>query len=1126
MNVETAGGPPRDAAATLTGHLAASELHTGDVLGGRFRIESLIGIGGMGVVYRARDLSLDIEVALKLLRPELARRPDAFRDFRQELLLARQVSSPHVVRIHDIAEHDGRWFISMDYIHGESLEHRRDRLRRLPVEQALAITRGLLEGLGAAHQRGVVHRDLKPANVLLDESDHAYITDFGVARILGATGMTQTGMIIGTPEYLSPEQARGATIDARSDLYAVGLILYEMLAGELPFSGGTPAEAVVQRILRPPPSLAQVRTDLPGWLHAFSARLLKVNPAQRFESAKEALRALDTRRVPRPPLNRRAVSLAMLALVALAGAGAWLWLHPPAPRVAAVPAAPPTPRIGVLPFTAASDDAELAAAARAVEEHLRTWLRTDPAVASIPRRRIVDARARTAPDMQGDALLRRLPDIANAASANRLVRGQLRRDAQGLVLELDWVEPGKPGTRPAATVRGKDVAALFAAYQANGATWLASVGLHAAASPPLPASALPALGRALLDLESKAAQAPAADIAALASVEPRSALVERTLLDAQEAARQQLSAQATHVRALSLFGGDGSPLGRELYARALSADSRGEQAASVLDKAVRSFPHDPALAILDAETLETNGGGAAALALLRQYVKADDQDARAWFLLGRNAIVQGHAQPAIDEYLVRALVLDTRARDTAAEAETRNALGIGYERLGQLDAATEQYTRAATMREMLGDKIGLGKSLRNLAIVQAESGQRDAAERTLDRVKGILEDLGDRGSLADLYNDRGVIAEERSDFAAALAAYRQALVLRQQLEVPNLVAESLNNVGFSSFRLGQFDNALVYWQQASALYRKLDDNDGMLRIEQSIGLLDTARGHFADARERLQVSLRSAEDHQLSEEASAGHVDLAELSLAEGRYADALEHAERARQIAARRSDLRTQAEANLLEARTACALGDIAGIDAALAAIPYDKINDDQRAIFLLAGARRAELSGDRPAARAKLDAAATAAAAAHSGKVALEIRLQRIRLALADGNAAAATKELQAIHTDDTQLGEVPVRLEWLELEIATALRSHDLAGAARRYREALPLLKGAGRYAGATFLHRAGARALAGSPPESAAANAAAASAQAQLLADAPPDARPRLQERLTRRLRDEAAIADAR
>src|ERR1700761_1473807 len=140
--------------ATMTGQLGLYELRVGDVLANRFRIVSLLGIGGMGMVYRGHDQALDVDVAIKLLRPELARKPEAFERFRQELLLARQVSNPHVVRIHDIAEHDGRWFISMDFINGQSLEHLLDGNQRLPTEQATRIAHDLLDGLAAAQQRG------------------------------------------------------------------------------------------------------------------------------------------------------------------------------------------------------------------------------------------------------------------------------------------------------------------------------------------------------------------------------------------------------------------------------------------------------------------------------------------------------------------------------------------------------------------------------------------------------------------------------------------------------------------------------------------------------------------------------------------------------------------------------------------------------------------------------------------------------------------------------------------------------------------------------------------------------------------------------------------------------------
>ncbi len=323
------------------------------------------------------------------LRPELARRPESFERFRQELLLARQVSSPHVVRIHDIAQQDGRWFISMDFVDGQSLERRMDHDGKFAMDDALPIVRGLLEGLTAAHGRGVVHRDLKPANVLLDKGNHAYITDFGVARSLGATGgMTQSGVIFGTPEYLSPEQARGEKVDARSDLYTVGLILYEMLSGTLPFSGGTPAETVMQRIVRQPPSPGSlVRQDLPRWLQNFCDRLLKLNPAHRFASAREALQALDARRVPRRPLNRRTVLLTLLALVVLAGGIDFVRRYATFATTPRVLAVVQIPRVAVLPFMLEGGDKELAAAGRAFDEHLRTWMRGDAKLAAVPRER-------------------------------------------------------------------------------------------------------------------------------------------------------------------------------------------------------------------------------------------------------------------------------------------------------------------------------------------------------------------------------------------------------------------------------------------------------------------------------------------------------------------------------------------------------------------------------------------------------------------------------------------------------------------------------------------------------------------------------------------------------------------
>ena len=532
-------------------------------------------------------------------------------------------------------------------------------------------------------------------------------------------------------------------------------------------------------------------------------------------------------------------------------------------------------------------------------------------------------------------------------------------------------------------LKGADAAALFAAYTAAVAPKLREEGVRLGAQPSLAAAALPPLGRGLLALDANDPDKAASELTSAADVRPPSALVASRLLDAEEAAQQDLPAQNTRDAALKTFASDPSPSARSLRARA--TDPSAEDG---LAQALKDFPHDPELVLDRAKALEAAGEGETAIALLKDYVRTDDQDARAWFQLGHTSILQGDVQPAVDDYLVRALVLNSRAGDLAAEAETRNAQGYGFERLGQLDYAIEQYTRAAAIRERLGDKRGLVKSLRNLAIAEAVKGDRAAASANLDKAKALLEGMGDRASLADLDNDRGVVAEEQGDFNEALALYREALAIRRELDAPVGLAESLNNVGFASYQLGQFDNAEVYWQQALALYQKLDDRNRQIGITQDLGLLDLARGHFAAARERMESSLATAESSQLVEESAVAYTNLAELALAEGNYGDAEKQAARAEDAFKRRSDRRGQIEANLIKARIALATGALAAADKAIAAIPDDPgLAKEQRAAYLLAVARRAYLAGDAKTGVAKLDEAAKLAADAHLGVVEFRI-------------------------------------------------------------------------------------------------------------------------------------------
>ena len=230
----------------------------------RYVIERELGRGGMATVYLAHDLKHDRRVALKVLHPELAATLGPER-FLREIRTTARLDHPHILPVHDSGETHGQLWYTMPYVEGESL---RDRLRRevqLPVEEAVRLTREVADALDYAHRHGLVHRDVKPENILLSDG-HARVADFGVARALDAAGgsqLTETGMSVGTPAYMSPEQASAGQMDGRSDIYALGCVLYEMLAGEPPFTGLTPQAILAKRVLEPVPHVRTLREGVP-----------------------------------------------------------------------------------------------------------------------------------------------------------------------------------------------------------------------------------------------------------------------------------------------------------------------------------------------------------------------------------------------------------------------------------------------------------------------------------------------------------------------------------------------------------------------------------------------------------------------------------------------------------------------------------------------------------------------------------------------------------------------------------------------------------------------------------------------------------------------------------------------
>ncbi len=266
----------------------------GSILGGRYQVMSTLGSGGMGVVYKVRDLDLDEIVALKMLRPGSVADMSQLERLKDELRLARRITHPNVLRTFDYVEIDGQPCISMEYVRGMTLRYLLDTSGRIPLSAGLRIARQLAAGLAAAHEVGVLHRDIKPENVILEANGNAKLMDFGIARPIrrSTPGQTQVGHFVGTPAYCAPEQLAGEEVDARSDLYALGVVMCEMFGGRLPHEGATTVELYLAKAQEPPRTPATLWPDIPDALDQAIRRCLEPEPGKRINSASELLAGL------------------------------------------------------------------------------------------------------------------------------------------------------------------------------------------------------------------------------------------------------------------------------------------------------------------------------------------------------------------------------------------------------------------------------------------------------------------------------------------------------------------------------------------------------------------------------------------------------------------------------------------------------------------------------------------------------------------------------------------------------------------------------------------------------------------------------------------------------------------
>jgi serine/threonine protein kinase/Tfp pilus assembly protein PilF len=271
------------------------ELTTGSAFANRYQVVEELGKGGMGKVYRVLDQKLNEEVALKLIKPEIGLDKKTVERFSHELKVARKIVHKNIARMFDLNEEKGTHYITMEYVRGEDLKRLIRKIGQFSAGKAVSVAKQVCEGLAEAHRLGIIHRDLKPQNIMVDEEGNVRIMDFGIARSLKEKGITGAGVLVGTPEYMSPEQVEGKEVDERSDIYSLGIVIYEMVTGRAPFEGDTPLSVALKQKTESPPHPKKLNSQLPEALDSLILRCLEKDKAKRYQSAEEVL--LDLNRI-------------------------------------------------------------------------------------------------------------------------------------------------------------------------------------------------------------------------------------------------------------------------------------------------------------------------------------------------------------------------------------------------------------------------------------------------------------------------------------------------------------------------------------------------------------------------------------------------------------------------------------------------------------------------------------------------------------------------------------------------------------------------------------------------------------------------------------------------------------
>ena len=866
--------PASTAGRALSGiYMKETILQPGDLVGARYEILALLGEGGMGAVYKALDREVERTVALKLIRPELASNPAILARFKQELLTAHQVTHKNVIRIYDIAEADGVKFITMEFVEGRDLRHILTDRGTLPVSESVEIIRQVCYALDAAHSAGIIHRDLKPQNIMQEEkTGRILVMDFGLARTIGGDGMTQTGALLGTIEYMSPEQSMGKALDQRSDIFAVGLMFYELLTGKTPYRADTAMASLLMRNQQRAIPAVELDETIPKALSDIVSKCLERDLEQRYQNVQQVLADLDNFQGARP--TYASISLPQEVIIAGKREFPWKWvavgalalvavgggylLKPTGTRTTlgtnAIPKAPEM-SLAILPFHNATTDTSLDWLGPSLADMLSTDVGQSASLRTVSSNRLhqvlKDLRIPDNAEFDPDTLKR----LAEFSNADTLVWGQYAKFGDQIRINATLQDLKHNRTVPLKidAASEKEIPATvdgLAELIRKNLSVSSDVVKELKASSFQPTSksveALRDYNQALVAQRNGKSQDAQKLFEQATKEDPSFALAYSKLAQAYSSLGYDDQAEQAARRAVDLS--QNLPEAEKYLITAIHAQIARNlpEAIKAYENLAKASPGNADVQSALADLYQQTGDLAKADQYNQAILKADPKNISAMLEAGALAILGGKPQDALDP-LNRALALAVQVDNQEQKANALHRIGFAYFKMNNPQEALRNYEEELAIWKQLGQKRGLAVSLNEIAKVQALQGNNKDALANFQQALDTRRDIGDKRGLGDTLIDIGNFYDDRGDHDQALKNYKEALKVQRDIGNESLQASCLNDIGAVYFEKAQYEDALTYFQQALQLREKANVPGDIVQAVGNIATTSVRMGQYDQA---------------------------------------------------------------------------------------------------------------------------------------------------------------------------------------------------------------------------------------------------------------------------------------